>query len=147
MPIRFFSEDIEFKLTTPGRIRQWITKSALKEKKATGEINYIFCSDKYLLALNQQYLNHDTLTDIITFDNSERKTISGEIYISVERVVENSAKYGVELENELRRVIIHGVLHLCGYKDKSATQKSAMRKKEDACLSLWGKLFHVKRSR
>lgn len=147
MPIRFFSEEIEFKLASPGRIRQWIAKSALKEKRAIGEINYIFCSDRYLLSLNQQYLNHNTLTDIITFDNTEGKTISGEIYISTERVSENSIKYDVVMEKELRRVMIHGVLHLCGYKDKGATQKSVMRKKEDACLSLWEKLFHVKRSR
>jgi len=100
-------------------------------------LSYIFCSDKYLLSINQKYLNHNTLTDIVTFDLAEDAEIEGEIYISVERVKENAVKYAVDFEEELHRVIIHGLLHLIGYKDKTASQKAQMRKKEQACLSLY----------
>jgi probable rRNA maturation factor len=101
------------------------------------EINYIFCSDSYLLSLNQGFLKHNTFTDIITFDNSEDpSSLEGEIYISIERVKENAKKYNVPIEDELSRVMIHGVLHLLGFKDKKPTEKALMRKKEEACLSL-----------
>jgi len=100
-------------------------------------LSYIFCSDKYLLSINQKYLNHNTFTDIVTFDLAESAEIDGEIYISVGRVKENAVKYEVDFEEELRRVIIHGLLHLIGYKDKTASQKVQMRKKEQACLSLY----------
>ena len=145
MPIRFFYEEVDFKLKHPTKVRQWITKSAKKEKRQISEVNYIFCSDKYLLSLNQDYLKHNTLTDIITFDNSEGSMIAGEIYISIERVGENAAKYDSGLTDELHRVMIHGILHLCGYKDKRPLEKTLMRKKEDAYLSLRKQLFHVKR--
>lgn len=116
-----------------------------EEKKITGEINYIFCNDKYLLAINKSFLNHNTLTDIITFpieameNNSaikaKTKQINGEIYISIERVKENAKVYRIPLQNELCRVLIHGVLHLCGYGDKSPAQAKKMRVKEDYYLS------------
>lgn len=144
MPIRFFYEEVEFKLNHPTKVRRWITESAKKEKRKVSEVNYIFCTDNYLLGLNQDYLNHKTLTDIITFDNSEGRFIEGEIYISIERVSENAAKYKSKLVDELHRVMIHGILHLCGYKDKRPAEKTLMRKKEDACLSLRKIMFHVK---
>src|SRR5258706_7549199 len=145
MPIRFFYEEVDFKLKHPNKVRLWITESAKKEKRQISEVNYIFCSDKYLLSLNQDYLKHNTLTDIITFDNSEGSVIAGEIYISFERVNENASKYDSGLTDELHRVMIHGILHLCGYEDKKPTEKTLMRKKEDAYLSLRKILFHVKR--
>jgi rRNA maturation RNase YbeY len=135
--IRFFSEGISFKMDFPKKKTLWIKEVAKKEKKAIKEINYIFCSDEFLLQLNQGFLNHKTLTDIITFDNSEgKKALEGEIYISIERVQENAIKFNTEFEDELHRVMIHGVLHLIGYKDKKPSEKALMRKKEEACLSL-----------
>ena len=135
--IRFFSEDISFKVDLPRKKTLWIKEVARREKKTIKEINYVFCSDKYLLQLNQGFLNHKTLTDIITFDNSEGKNgLEGEIYISIERVQENALKFNNEFEDELHRVMIHGVLHLIGYKDKKPSEKALMRKKEEACLSL-----------
>jgi len=144
MPIRFFYEEVDFKIKHPTKVRRWVTETTRKEKRQVSEINYIFCSDKYLLSLNQNYLNHNTLTDIITFDNSEGKIIEGEIYISFDRVNENASKFQSSFEDELHRVMIHGVLHLCGYKDKKPKDKTLMRKKEDAYLSLWKLMFHVK---
>jgi len=146
MPIRFFYEEIEFKLPHPVKIKKWLSISAKKEKKTIRDINYIFCSDGFLLELNQKYLNHQTLTDIITFDDSSEKTISGEIYISIDRIAENAYLYEVDFLIEVRRIMIHGVLHLCGYSDKRKSEKILMRKKEDTYLSLWQNLFHVKRS-
>jgi probable rRNA maturation factor len=135
--IRFFSESIPFKLKNPIKISSWIKLVAKKEKRIIKEINYIFCSDEYLLQLNQGFLNHKTFTDIITFDNSEgKKTLEGEIYISIKRVQENAQKFKTDFEDELHRVMIHGVLHLIGYKDKKPSEKALMRKKEEACLSL-----------
>lgn len=136
MPIRFFSEEIEFKIQNPKKVKAWLNQSANRERKEIIEINYIFCSDLYLLKLNQEYLNHNTLTDIITFDYSQGSKLSGEIYISIDRVMENSQKFDSGFVDELHRVIIHGVLHLCGYKDKTKSDKTLMRKKEDAYLSL-----------
>ena len=142
MPIRFFSEGIEFKIRHPRKVKSWISSVAKKEGKLLGEINYIFCSDKYLLGLNQEFLSHNTLTDIITFDNSEKdKVLNAEIYISIERVAENASKFKVDFYDELLRVIIHGVMHLCGYGDKKNQEKVLMRKKESASLSLWRKSF------
>ncbi len=135
--IRFFSEGIPFKIDFPRKNASWIKEVARREKKTIKEINYIFCSDGYLLQLNQGFLNHKTLTDIITFDNSEGKNgLEGEIYISIERVQENALEFNTEFEDELHRVMIHGVLHLIGYKDKKPSEKALMRKKEEACLSL-----------
>lgn len=144
MPIRFFYEQIDFKIKNPRKTIQWIKKSVKNERSLIGEINYIFCCDNYLLRLNQVFLGHKTLTDIITFDYSAKNLISGEIYISLERVKENSIKFRCDFEEELRRVMIHGVLHLSGYNDKLPAEVSKMRKKEDAYLSLHKKMFHVK---
>ena len=135
--IQFFNEQVQFRPTSTVKLKSWIKTVIISEKKSPGEINYIFCSDAYLAALNQQYLQHDTLTDIITFDNSETAdSIDGDIYISVERIRENALKFETSFESELHRVMVHGVLHLVGYTDKTELQKSAMRKKEDAYLSL-----------
>ena len=102
------------------------------------KLNYICCSDEYLLTINKQFLNHDTLTDIITFDLSETDSeLVGEIYISVDRVKENAAKFGVSYLNELHRVVFHGALHLCGYTDKTAADKQEMRRQEDICLAAY----------
>lgn len=135
--IRFFTEDIAFKLPHPRKTTAWIKSAILKEKHSLGELNYIFCSDEHLLKINIEYLNHKTLTDIITFDNSdEHGVIEGDIFISIDRVRDNAAKFSSDFDSELHRVLIHGVLHLAGYSDKTPEQKTAMRKKEDAYLSL-----------
>ena len=125
-----------FKLENQKKLKVWLADFIAKEGYKIDHINYIFCSDKYLISLNKKYLDHDTYTDIITFDYSEKKKfIYGEIYISVERVKANAKKYKVAFLNELHRVMIHGVLHLLGYDDKTSKQKSEMRDKEDYYLS------------
>jgi probable rRNA maturation factor len=134
--INFFSEDTDFKVKEKTLLRQWINATIAQEGYKPGELNFIFCSDDYLLNINQEYLDHDTYTDIITFDNSEKEEeISGDIFISVQRVQENAAGLGVEEAEELRRVIIHGVLHLTGCQDKSPTDKALMTGKEDFYLA------------
>jgi probable rRNA maturation factor len=137
--VLFFSEEIPFKLKKSRKINHWIKSAIEKEKQILKSITYVFCSDQRLLARNIQYLNHNTLTDIITFDLSEEKGfIEGEIYISIDRVQENSLKFSKTFEDELHRVLIHGVLHLVGYRDKKADEKSEMRKKEDYYLKKRG---------
>lgn len=134
--INFFEEDISFKLKNKTQLKRWITDTILAEGYRLKELNYIFCSDKYLLQINQQYLNHDTLTDIVTFDNSEKPGfITGDIFISIERIQENAMKFKVSATDELHRVIIHGALHLLGYKDKTKTAKAEMTQKEDFYLT------------
>jgi probable rRNA maturation factor len=134
--IAFFEEDIKFKLKSKTQLRQWITDTIQTEGFKLNELTYIFCSDEYLLQINQQYLDHDTYTDIITFDNSEgNKIVTGDIFISIDRIRENASKFNVTEATELHRVIIHGVLHLLGYKDKSAPDKKKMTEKEDYYLS------------
>lgn len=117
----------------------WINRVIVSEGFSAGQIDYIFCSDDYLLQLNKDYLNHDTFTDIITFDYTNGKTISGDIFISTDRVEENAKKFDVEFSNELRRVMSHGVLHLAGFGDKSKEEKKIMREKEEEKI----KMFHV----
>jgi probable rRNA maturation factor len=135
--VHFFYNEVRFKLKNPRKVTSWIKRVVEKEGSSIQEINYIFCSDSYLLSLNQGFLKHNTLTDIITFDSSEEDSVlTGEIYISVERVKENARKYTVSFEDELSRVMIHGILHLLGYKDKKPAEKTLMRKKEEASLSL-----------
>lgn len=135
--IRFFTEDIEFTLPHPRKRTAWIKAAIASEAFHLGNLNFIFCSDDYLLRINQSYLSHDTYTDIITFDNSETAdTIEGDIFISIDRVRENAAERTVEFDDELDRVLIHGVLHLIGYSDKTSAEARQMRKKEDAYLSL-----------
>ena len=134
--IQFFEEDIQFKLKNKTQVKQWINATILAEGYKLKELTYIFCSDPYLLQINQQYLDHDTYTDIVTFDNSEVKNVVvGDIFISIDRIRENARKYAVTESQELHRVIIHGVLHLLGYKDKSADDKEKMTQKEDLYLS------------
>ena len=135
--ISFNSNEIKFTLKNKTVIKQWISSIINKKKRRVGDLNFVFCSDEFLLGMNKQYLNHDTYTDIITFDYSKEDKnlpISGDIYISVDRVRENAAKFNVAFENELHRVIIHGTLHLLGYADKTKTAKEEMRKQEDVAL-------------
>ncbi|WP_276368212.1 rRNA maturation RNase YbeY [Chryseolinea sp. H1M3-3] len=139
--IHIFYEDVSFRLKLIRNKKSWIKKVIEAEHKKLGVLNYIFCSDALLLKMNLEYLGHNTLTDIITFNNSQEETlIEGDIYISIERVRENAHKFASGFENELHRVMIHGVLHLLGYSDKTRAQKLAMRKKEDECLALGTKL-------
>ena len=135
--ISFFSEKIPFKLSSLLKTSNWLKRICVREKSSLGMVNYIFCSDGYLRRLNKRYLNHSSYTDILSFDFSEDGLIHGEIYISIKRVRENARKYKQPFELELKRVIVHGLLHLLGYKDKSPTQKVQMRRKEEACLSLF----------
>ncbi|MBB6108588.1 rRNA maturation RNase YbeY [Mucilaginibacter lappiensis] len=134
--IQFFEEDISYKLKNKTLVRQWIKDTITAEGFKLKELTYVFCSDAYLLPMNQQYLDHDTYTDIITFDNSEIEgDIVGDIFISVERVRENAAKFNIPETDELHRVIIHGALHLLGYTDKSVVTKKKMTQKEDEYLN------------
>lgn len=137
MTISFANENIHFVLPEKRRIRHWIQQICQQQGKRVGEIGYLFCDDAYLLQANLEYLNHDTLTDIITFDYVEGDVISGDIMISVERVQENAEKFAVPFEQELHRVIIHGVLHLLGQEDKSDAGASQMRKREEEALTVW----------
>lgn len=135
--ISFHNQDISFTLKNKTLLKKWIIATIEKKKRKAGDINFIFCSDEHLLGINQQFLNHNTYTDIITFDYSKESNslpISGDIFISVERVLENAQKFGKTKENELHRVIIHGTLHLLGYKDKTKLAKAEMTKQEDLCL-------------
>lgn len=134
--IHFFTEDIAFSLKEKQKVREWIAQTIKSEGfTRVAELNFIFCSDEYLLSINKQYLDHDTYTDIVTFDSSEDETvIAGDIFISIERIRENATKFGVADRDELHRVIIHGVLHLCGYYDKKKEDKTLMTQKEDQYL-------------
>ena len=135
--ISFNNQSISFKLKEKTKLKQWIKTITEKEKCQLGTINYIFCTDDELLEINIKHLNHKTLTDIITFDYTEGKTINSDIFISIERVEENAKKFDVSFENELHRVMIHGILHLCGYKDKTKADAELMRKKENGALKLF----------
>ncbi|MEQ8243590.1 rRNA maturation RNase YbeY [Fulvivirga sp.] len=139
--VHFFEEDITFTLEHSPQIIKWLTNIATSEDRTLIELNYIFCSDEYLYQMNVDYLEHDTYTDIITFDNSEdEKEIEGDIFISIDRVRENSKSLATSFQEELLRVMAHGLLHLLGYNDKTEEEKTLMRKKEEACLSLFPKL-------
>ena len=142
MPVHFFYEDTSFKLTQARKTSTWIEQVIIQEEYLLKELNYIFCSDIFLYEINKTYLGHHTYTDIITFDYSEKNDyeIEGEIYISVDRVKENAVTYQKPFNQELLRVIIHGVLHLLGYRDKTGEEQKEMRKKEEACLSLQNQL-------
>ena len=134
-----FNYETEFQLDNENQIIEWLSRVILSEKKKEGDINYIFCDDEYLVEINQQYLNHDTLTDIISFDYSVGNELHGDIFISIERVKENAVDFNVSFDEELKRVMAHGVLHYCGYKDKSKKDELLMRSKEDEKI----KMFHV----
>lgn len=129
-----FNYETDFSLEDEDRLAAWISSVITSEGFTEEEINYIFCDDEYLFKLNVEFLDHDTLTDIISFDYSIGKIIQGDIFISVERVKENAEDFNVEFLNELHRVMVHGVLHYCGYKDKSETDEALMRSKEDFYL-------------
>ncbi|WP_339895661.1 rRNA maturation RNase YbeY [uncultured Algibacter sp.] len=130
-----FNYETEFKLDSEDYISKWITDAIISEKHKLEEINYVFCDDEYLHKLNVEFLKHDTLTDIISFDYSVGKIIQGDIFISVERVVENAKEFKASFDEELQRVIIHGILHYCGYKDKTDDDAKVMREKENHYLS------------
>jgi len=136
--IYFHYQDIDFKLPHPRLTARWLELVARKEKSSFQCLEYIFCSDEFLLNINQEYLEHDDFTDVITFNygDSTSKNIEGEVYLSVSRVTENAAKFKTDFDTELHRVMVHGALHLFGYSDKSASQKALMRRKEEAYLSL-----------
>ena len=135
--ISFQNQSISFKLKDKTKLKLWIKSIVNKEKHTLGALNYIFCSDDELLEINVKHLNHNTFTDIITFDYTEAKKIGSDIFISIDRVIENSKKFDTSFENELHRVMIHGVLHLCGYKDKTKSDAELMRKKENWALKLF----------
>ncbi len=136
--INFYSEN-DFELQEEKSFDTWIRKVISSEKKQLGEINYIFCDDHYLYKINLKFLDHDTYTDIISFDNSEGDELNGDIFISTDRVTENAKEYNVDFSDELKRVMIHGILHLCGYGDKTESEAALMRQKEDEKIAL----FHV----
>ena len=126
-----FNSETSFTLKNQKKLVKWISDVISSEGFQVGEINYIFCNDSYLNKINQEFLNHDTFTDIISFDYSLGKEVGGDIFISIERVLENAEKFNEVFENELYRVMIHGILHFMGYKDKTKKEKTLMRTKED----------------
>ena len=135
MAIHLFEEGVTLKIKNKLNIKKWLKETIEKEGYKLGELNYIFCSDEYLHQMNVSYLNHDTLTDIITFDNSDVEgKIIGDIFISIDRVTENAKKFDVEFTDELNRVMVHGALHLVGYKDKKKEEQEKMRAKENYYL-------------
>ncbi|MDP4276946.1 MAG: rRNA maturation RNase YbeY [Bacteroidota bacterium] len=134
--IRFFSEDIEMPAISQPLLIDWIRQVIARHGKTAGEINYIFCSDQRMIETNRTFLQHDYFTDIITFDYTVAPQLSGDIYISLETVASNAQLLGTSYQNELNRVIIHGVLHLCGFKDKTPEDASRMRELEEEALSL-----------
>ena len=142
MPSRFYEQDVRSGLKNKRKLSAFLDKLALKHRKKLKMVSftYIFCSDDALLEINQQFLNHDTYTDIITFDLSENDNeLTGEIYISKDRVTENAEKFKTAYADELHRVIFHGALHLCGFKDKSKADSTEMRRQEDKCLKQYSK--------
>lgn len=135
-----FNYELDFTLENEQAFQDWLSEVITSENKTEGEINYIFCDDEYLLKINQQYLDHDTLTDIISFDYSIGNDLHGDIFISIERVRENALDFNVSFLEELKRVMVHGVLHYCGYKDKTKNDEKLMREKEEEKMLM----FHVK---
>ncbi|MBT8262763.1 MAG: rRNA maturation RNase YbeY [Bacteroidia bacterium] len=131
--VNFCSEN-EFILDQEAEVSDWIRGTIMSEGYKLGEITFVFCDDSYLLEINKEFLQHDTYTDIISFDYSLGKEVHGEIYISIERVQENAVEFETQFRDELHRVIIHGVLHLCGYNDKETNDKVLMRTRENECL-------------
>jgi probable rRNA maturation factor len=134
-----FNYETDFELDNKQRYEQWLSQVIVSEGKKEGEVSYIFCDDDYLLEINKQYLDHDTLTDIISFDYTVGNEIGGDIFISIERVKDNAVDFNVTFEEELRRVMVHGVLHYCGYKDKTEAEQKLIRNKEEEKIAM----FHV----
>lgn len=141
MAIRFSVQSGDFELPEAPKVQKWLSEVVKRRGKSVGNINYLFCDDEYLLGVNRQYLQHDTYTDIITFDYVAGGLVSGDIMISVERVGENATGFGVPFEQELHRVIVHGVLHLLGQGDKSEAEATEMRRQEEEALALWDVMF------
>ncbi|MBN2519922.1 MAG: rRNA maturation RNase YbeY [Bacteroidales bacterium] len=141
MAINYFSEEVKLPDIEYNKCSEWITKIVEIETLTLGDVSIIFCSDSYLLEMNREYLNHDYYTDIITFDYSDNQIISGDLFISLETVQFNSKEICVTFNNELLRVIIHGILHLIGYNDKSTEEQTTMRLKEDQCLIIYNALI------
>ncbi len=138
--ISFSTVETDYNLKNKLKVKNWVKSILETEGKTAGDISYIFCNDEYLLGINEKYLKHDTLTDIITFDYSENGILSGDIFISIERVKENMGSFDTTLDQELGRVMAHGVLHLSGYKDKTSVDKKMMRSKEDFYLASYPNL-------
>jgi rRNA maturation RNase YbeY len=137
--IQYIAEDVKLPALQKQKINNWIKETAAGYSKKVGDVAYIFCSDDHILEINKQYLNHDYFTDIITFDYSEGAVISGDIFISVDTVKSNSEEFGVTFEAELLRIIIHGILHLCGQDDKTPELRTEMTKKENLALEKFTK--------
>jgi rRNA maturation RNase YbeY len=135
-----FNYEVEFQLPSEEQISKWLSEVIVSENRKEGDINYVFCDDDYLHKLNVEFLHHDTLTDIISFDNSVGKELHGDIFISVERVQENASDFKQDFEDELKRVMVHGVLHYCGYKDKSEAESKTMRDKENHYLNRFAEI-------
>ena len=134
--VHFFSHDVPTSLKNATKLKQFIELIFKKERQSLDSINYIFCSDRVILEINKKYLNHDFYTDVITFDlSTDHKAISAEVYISIERIRDNSKKLGLTIKSEFHRVLFHAALHLCGYNDKRIKDKEIMRKKEDQLLT------------
>lgn len=135
-----FNYETEFELPNENEIEKWLSEVIVSESKKEGDINYIFCDDEYLHEINVKYLDHDTLTDIISFDYSIGNELHGDIFVSIERVADNAKDFNVSFDEELKRVLAHGILHFAGYKDKSEADELLMRSKEDEKIAM----FHVK---
>ncbi|MCB9282478.1 MAG: rRNA maturation RNase YbeY [Lewinellaceae bacterium] len=138
--IDFSSEDVDFELINSNFVQTWLQEVIRLEGKQLQHISYIFCSDEYLYQLNVDYLQHDTYTDVITFPYSEGEQVEGDIFISIDRIRENAQTFGAGFDQELLRVMVHGVLHLCGYGDKTEEQEREMRGKENEYLLVWEKM-------
>ncbi len=137
MPINYQSQDIKFVLKEKRKVSKWINDVIKLHQKKLGNVSYIFCSNQYILELNQQYLSHNYFTDIITFDYCYDNIVEGDIFISIDTVLDNSHRFKTNFNDELLRVIIHGVLHLVGFSDKTAKQQKQMRVLEDEALSIF----------
>jgi len=135
LAIRFFSDGVSFQPENKRKISHWLKQVAAKEGKKTGHLHYIFVSDEIILDINKEFLQHDDYTDIVTFDNTVDDTISGEMYISIDSVQSNAKHYLVDFRNEILRVMVHGLLHLCGYKDTTSGEQKKMRAVEDKYLN------------
>lgn len=136
LPFFFFEEDRNYRLTQKSAVRDWLQQAVDDHNRGVREVNYIFCSDQHLHSINKRFLRHDTYTDIITFDYAENDDLRADVYISIDRARENAATYEVSVVDEVHRLLIHGLLHLLGYADKTSTEQERMRSQEEYYLSL-----------
>lgn len=144
MPVYIHEQDTKFHVEQKRVLKKWLQQVVGNHSKKAGDINIILCSDEELLRMNQEVLKHDTYTDIITFNYNSSKMVSGDLFLSIERIRENASKFAVRIEQELHRVMVHGVLHLIGFNDKTEKERSQMRLKENESLELLAEMFHVK---